>query len=77
MVVIIYLSVQNYQIAHCGEIKEVTLSPGTMVILKVNETVKGDAAPGTSVNLSVLHDILKDGIVLIKAGTPAMGIIAS
>lgn len=68
---------QMYQIAEGDEYKEVTLSPGTMVILKVNETVKGDMATGTTVNLSVLHDVIKDGHLLIKAGTPATGSVAS
>lgn len=77
LVLFLFLFSQMHQFANGEEPKEVSLSPGTMVILKVNETVKGDMAPGTSVNLSVLHDVVKNGYVLIKAGTPAIGTVAS
>ena len=75
--IVLFIFSQMYQITKAEEYKEVTLSPGTMVILKVNETVTGDMASGSRVNLSVLHDVTKDGHVLIKAGTPATGSIAS
>jgi len=65
------------RILESRELKEITLSPGTMVILKVNETITGDAPAGKVVNLTVLHDVVKDGYVLIKAGTPATGSVAS
>jgi len=77
VVLFLFFFSQMYQIANGEEFKEVSLSPGTMVILKVNETVKGDMATGTSIKLSVLHDVVKNGYVLIKAGTPAFGTVAS
>lgn len=77
VIAFLFIFAQMYQISSGAEFKEVVLSPGTMVILKVNETVTGAMAPGTSVNLSVLHDVVKDGHILIKAGTPARGLIAS
>jgi hypothetical protein len=68
---------QLYRLAYTEEIREVTLLPGTIVILKVNETIRGDMAAGTHVNLSVLSDVTKNQYVIIKAGTPAVGTVAS
>jgi uncharacterized membrane protein len=68
---------QLYQSTFAAEIKEVKLLPGTIVILRVNESITGDKSPGTQVNLSVLSDVTKDQYVVIKAGTPAVGSIAS
>lgn len=68
---------QLCQTTFAAEIKEVTLLSGTIVILKVNESITGEKAPGTHINLSVLSDVTKDQYVLIKAGTPAVGSVAS
>lgn len=77
VIAFLFVFSQVYQISESEEFKEVALSPGTMVILKVNETITGDMPSGKIVNLTVLHDVVKNGHILIKAGTPAVGSIAS
>ena len=77
LVIMVFIFLQMCQVSYSEQYKEVTLSPGTMVILKVNETVKSQVAPGSRVNLSVITDVTKDRYILIKAGTPASGTVAS
>jgi len=78
VIVFLFVFSQTYiKILESTELKEITLSPGTMVILKLNETITGDAHVGKVINLTVLHDVVKDGYVLIKAGTPATGSVVS
>lgn len=55
----------------------VTLTPGTMVVLKLNETVTSKASAGKELSVQVIQDVVVKGYTVIKAGTPARASVAS
>ena len=55
----------------------VNVNPGTLVVLRLNETVTSKASAGKELNTQVLQDVVVNGYTVIKAGTPARASIAS
>lgn len=55
----------------------VNLNPGTLVVLKLNETVTSKTATGKELRVQVLQDVVVSGYTVIKAGTPARASVAS
>jgi len=55
---------------------QVTISRGTKITLKTMERIASDTTTkGSSVRFVVAHDVTVDGVVVLRAGTPVIGMV--
>jgi len=62
----------------CAPLLAENLPAGTAIQLRLNQTLSGATAQtGSLVSLSVVSDVVVNGVTLIKAGAPAEGQVSS
>ena len=55
----------------------VTLSSGTMLLVRMMDSVSSHSAPGANFTTKLEYDLVVDGVVAVKAGTPIYGKVQS
>jgi hypothetical protein len=75
LVLVFICTMSNTSFGNPGKIK---LASGTPVMLKLTEEVSSKTkSPNDTVNLEVSQDVVVDGKILIKTGTPATATVVS